>query len=175
MIVFCYVVVVGYMKLVCLLIKKGVRVDYLDKKGQCVFVYSVLWGYGDIFQYLLICEWLLGFFQLGVLRKNYVLQQVLIVVVSMGYSLVVQCLLGMEKEYEVEVNGIDILWGEIVLIVVVGRGKLEVCELLLGCGVVVLWINRRGVLFLFCVVCQGYWQIVRLLLECGCDVNLSDK
>ncbi|KAB1278685.1 Protein TANC1, partial [Camelus dromedarius] len=56
-----------------------------------------------------------------------------------------------------------------------GRGKLEVCELLLERGAAVSCTNRRGVPPLFCAARQGHWQIVRLLLDRGCDVNLSDK
>ncbi|XP_047302082.1 protein TANC1 isoform X22 [Homo sapiens] len=171
----CYAAAAGHMKLVCLLTKKGVRVDHLDKKGQCALVHSALRGHGDILQYLLTCEWSPGPPQPGTLRKSHALQQALTAAASMGHSSVVQCLLGMEKEHEVEVNGTDTLWGETALTAAAGRGKLEVCELLLGHGAAVSRTNRRGVPPLFCAARQGHWQIVRLLLERGCDVNLSDK
>ncbi|XP_063568681.1 protein TANC1 isoform X9 [Pongo abelii] len=171
----CYAAAAGHMKLVCLLTKKGARVDHLDKKGQCALVHSALRGHGDILQYLLTCEWSPAPPQPGALRKSHALQQALTAAASMGHSLVVQCLLGMEKEHEVEVNGTDTLWGETALTAAAGRGKLEVCELLLGRGAAVSRTNRRGVPPLFCAARQGHWQIVRLLLERGCDVNLSDK
>ncbi|XP_063503628.1 protein TANC1 isoform X14 [Pongo pygmaeus] len=171
----CYAAAAGHMKLVCLLTKKGARVDHLDKKGQCALVHSALRGHGDILQYLLTCEWSPAPPQPGALRKSHALQQALTAAASMGHSLVVQCLLGMEKEHEVEVNGTDTLWGETALTAAAGRGKLEVCELLLGRGAAVSRTNRRGVPPLFCASRQGHWQIVRLLLERGCDVNLSDK
>ncbi|XP_019492367.1 PREDICTED: protein TANC1 [Hipposideros armiger] len=165
----------GDMKLVCLLIKKGARVDHLDKKGQCALVHSALRGHGDILRYLLSCEWLAGSPQPGALKKSQALQQALTAAASMGHSSVVQCLLGLEKEHEIDVNGTDTLWGETALTAAAGRGKLEVCELLLECGAAVSRTNRRGVPPLFCAARQGHWQIVRLLLEHGCDVNLSDK
>ncbi|XP_049744739.1 protein TANC1 isoform X2 [Elephas maximus indicus] len=171
----CYAAAAGHMKLVCLLTKKGARVDHLDKKGQCALVHSALRGHGDILRYLLTCEWSEGPQQPGTLRKSQALQQALTAAASMGHSSVVQCLLGMEKEHEVEVNDTDTLWGETALTAAAGRGKLEVCELLLEHGAVVSRTNRRGVPPLFCAARQGHWQIVRLLLECGCDVNLSDK
>ncbi|XP_037601321.1 protein TANC1 isoform X9 [Cebus imitator] len=195
----CYAAAAGHMKLVCLLTKKGARVDHLDKKGQCALVHSALRGHGDILQYLLTCEWSPGPPQPGALRKSHALQQALTAAASMGHSSVVQCLLGMEKEHEVEVNGTDTLWGETddvtpatqlpqlsdmdilmtsgskALTAAAGRGKLEICELLLGHGAAVSRTNRRGVPPLFCAARQGHWQIVRLLLERGCDVNLSDK
>ncbi|ELV10567.1 Protein TANC1 [Tupaia chinensis] len=171
----CYAAAAGHMKLVCLLTKKGAKVDHLDKKGQCALVHSALRGHGDILQYLLTCDWSAGPPSAGTLRKSQALQQALTAAASMGHSSVVQCLLGMEKEHEVEVNGADTLWGETALTAAAGRGKLEVCELLLEHGAAVSRTNRRGVPPLFCAARQGHWQIVRLLLEHGCDVNLSDK
>lgn len=40
-----------------------------------------------------------------------------------------------------------------------GRGKLEVCELLLEHGAAVSRTNRRGVPPLFCAARQGHWQV----------------
>ncbi|XP_057601068.1 protein TANC1 isoform X3 [Hippopotamus amphibius kiboko] len=171
----CYAAAAGHVKLVCLLAKKGARVDHLDKKGQCALVHSALRGHGDILRYLLTCEWSAGPPQPGALRRSQALQQALTAAASMGHSSVVQCLLGLEKEHEIDVNGTDTLWGETALTAAAGRGKLEVCELLLERGAAVSRTNRRGVPPLFCAARQGHWQIVRLLLDRGCDVNLSDK
>ncbi|XP_036714744.1 protein TANC1 isoform X6 [Balaenoptera musculus] len=171
----CYAAAAGHTKLVCLLAKKGARVDHLDKKGQCALVHSALRGHGDILRYLLTCEWSVGPPQPGVLRKSQALQQALTAAASMGHSSVVQCLLGLEKEHEIDINGTDTLWGETALTAAAGRGKLEVCELLLERGAAASRTNRRGVPPLFCAARQGHWQIVRLLLDRGCDVNLSDK
>ncbi|KAM8901508.1 protein TANC1 [Lycaon pictus] len=171
----CYAAAAGHMKLVCLLAKKGARVDHLDKKGQCALVHSALRGHVDILRYLLTCEWSAGPPQPGAPRKSQALQQALTAAASMGHSSVVQCLLGLEKEHEIDVNGTDALWGETALTAAAGRGKLEVCELLLEHGAAVSRTNRRGVPPLFCAARQGHWQIVRLLLDRGCDVSLSDK
>ncbi|XP_067597915.1 protein TANC1 isoform X1 [Pseudorca crassidens] len=171
----CYAAAAGHTKLVCLLAKKGARVDHLDKKGQCALVHSALRGHGDILRYLLTCEWSVGPPQPGVLRKSQALQQALTAAASMGHSSVVQCLLGLEKEHEIDINGTDTLWGETALTAAAGRGKLEVCELLLERGAAASRTNRRGVPPLFCAARQGHWQIVGLLLDRGCDVNLSDK
>ncbi|XP_024435584.2 protein TANC1 isoform X2 [Desmodus rotundus] len=171
----CFAAAAGHMKLVCLLVKKGARLDHLDKKGQCALVHSALRGHGDILQYLLSCEWSTGPSQPGALKKSQALQQALTAAASMGHSSVVQSLLGLEKEHEIDVNGADTLWGETALTAAAGRGKLEVCELLLERGAAVSRTNRRGVPPLFCAARQGHWQIVRVLLDRGCDVNLSDK
>ncbi|XP_028624997.1 protein TANC1 [Grammomys surdaster] len=171
----CYAAAAGHMKLVCLLTKKGARVDHLDKKGQCALVHSALRGHSDILQYLLNCEWSAGPPQPGTLRKSQALQQALTAAASMGHSSVVQSLLGMAEEHEIEVNGTDTLWGETALTAAAGRGKLDICELLLEHGAAVSRPNRRGVPPLFCAARQGHWQVVRLLLDRGCDVNLSDK
>lgn len=171
----CYAAAAGHMKLVCLLTKKGARVDHLDKKGQCALVHSALRGHSDILQYLLNCEWSAGPPQPGSLRKSQALQQALTAAASMGHSTVVQSLLGMAEEHEIEANGTDTLWGETALTAAAGRGKLEICELLLEHGAAVSRPNRRGVPPLFCAARQGHWQVVQLLLDRGCDVNLSDK
>ncbi|XP_059560348.1 protein TANC1 isoform X11 [Myotis daubentonii] len=171
----CYAAAAGHMKLVCLLVKKGARLDHLDKKGQCALVHSALRGHSDVLQYLLACEWSAGAPQPGALKKSHALQQALTAAASMGHGSVVECLLGLEKEHEIDVNGTDTLWGETALTAAAGRGKLEVSELLLERGAAVSQTNRRGVPPLFCAARQGHWQIVRLLLERGCDVNLSDK
>lgn len=44
-----------------------------------------------------------------------------------------------------------------------GRGKLEVCRLLLEQGAAVAQPNRRGVMPLFSAVRQGHWQVGQLL------------
>ncbi|XP_030044694.1 protein TANC1-like, partial [Microcaecilia unicolor] len=88
---------------------------------------------------------------------------------------VVRNLLGLEKEYAVQIDETDTLWGETALTAASGRGKLEVCQLLLERGAAVSKPNRRGIGSFFCAVRQGHWQIARLLLEHGCDVNMSDK
>ncbi|XP_057361516.1 protein TANC1 isoform X3 [Manis pentadactyla] len=171
----CYAAAAGHMKLVCLLAKKGARVDHLDKKGQCALVHSALRGHGDILRYLLACEWSAVPVQPGALRKSQALQQALTAAASMGHGLVVQCLLGLGKEHDMDIDGTDTLWGETALTAAAGRGKLEVCELLLAHGAAVSRTNRRGVPPLFCAARQGHWPVVRLLSGHGCDVNLSDK
>lgn len=44
-----------------------------------------------------------------------------------------------------------------------GRGKLEVCKLLLGHGAAVSRASRRGVAPLLCAVRQGHWQVCTAL------------
>lgn len=44
-----------------------------------------------------------------------------------------------------------------------GRGKLEVCRLLLEQGAAVAQPNRRGVVPLFSAVRQGHWQVSEVL------------
>ncbi|KAM5279986.1 protein TANC1 isoform 2-T2 [Ctenodactylus gundi] len=171
----CYAAAAGHMRLVCLLTKKGARVDHLDKKGQCALVHSALRGHADILRHLLTCEWSASVPHPGALRKSHALQQALTAAASMGHCSVVECLLGMQEEHEIGVDGTDTLWGETALTAAAGRGKLEVCELLLERGAAVSRTNKRGVPPLFCAARQGHWQIVRLLLEHSCDVNLSDR
>lgn len=51
-----------------------------------------------------------------------------------------------------------------------GRGKLEVCKLLLGHGAAVTRASRRGVPPLLCAVRQGHWQVWHSFGDpLGCD------
>uniref|UniRef100_A0A8B9S9F6 Tetratricopeptide repeat, ankyrin repeat and coiled-coil containing 1 n=1 Tax=Apteryx owenii TaxID=8824 RepID=A0A8B9S9F6_APTOW len=170
-----YAAAAGHMNIVSLLCKKGAKADYLDKKGQCALIHSALRGHRDILEYLLNVVWITPSQEQNSLRKCQVLQQALTAASSMGHSQVVCYLLAVEKEHEIDINDTDALWGETALTAAAGRGKLEVCELLLEHGAVVTRANRRGIPPLFCAVRQGHWQIAKLLLEHGCDVNSSDK
>ncbi|XP_064370568.1 protein TANC1 isoform X3 [Dromaius novaehollandiae] len=170
-----YAAAAGHMNIVSLLCKKGAKADYLDKKGQCALVHSALRGHRDILEYLLNIVWITPSQEQNSLRKHQVLQQALTAASSMGHCQVVCYLLAIEKENEIDINDTDALWGETALTAAAGRGKLEVCELLLEHGAVVTRANRRGIPPLFCAVRQGHWQIAKLLLEHGSDVNASDK
>ncbi|MEE6489382.1 hypothetical protein FKM82_015548 [Ascaphus truei] len=171
----CYAAASGHMNIVTLLCRKGGKVDHLDKKGQCALVHSALRGHCDILQYLLSCDWTSSSQQHNYVRKSHALQQSLTAAASMGHTQVVQCLLNQENDHPMDIDDNDTLWGETALTAAAGRGKLEVCELLLECGAILSRVNRRGISPLFCAVRQGHWQISRLLLQRGCDVNASDK
>ncbi|XP_067286033.1 protein TANC2 isoform X4 [Pseudorasbora parva] len=113
-------------------------------------------------------------------NKSLAVQQALIAAASMGYTEIVSYLLDLPERDEedtqrAQINSYDTLWGETALSAAAGRGKLDVCRLLLEQGSAVAQPNRRGVLPLFSSVRQGHWQIVDLLVLHGADVNLADK
>ncbi|NXJ92262.1 TANC1 protein, partial [Corythaixoides concolor] len=170
-----YAAAAGHMNIVSLLCKKGAKADNIDKKGQCALVHSALRGHCDILEYLLNVAWITPPQEPNSLRKSQALQQALTAASSMGHCQVVCYILTIEKDYEIDINDTDALWGETALTAAAGRGKLEVCELLLEHGAVVTRANRRGIAPLFCAVRQGHWQIAKLLVEHGSDVNSSDK
>ncbi|NXA41679.1 TANC1 protein, partial [Eudromia elegans] len=170
-----YAAAAGHMNIVSLLCKKGAKADCIDKKGQCALIHSALRGHRDILEYLLNAVWITPSQEQNSLRKCQVLQQALTAASSMGHCQVVCYLLAIERGHEIDINDTDVLWGETALTAAAGRGKLEVCELLLENGAIVTRMNRRGISPLFCAVRQGHWQIAKLLLEHGSDVNSSDK
>ncbi|KAM4669258.1 protein TANC1 isoform 6-T9 [Amazona ochrocephala] len=170
-----YAAAAGHMNIVSLLCKKGAKADYVDKKGQCALVHSALRGHCDILEYLLNVAWVAPSQEQNSLRRSQALQQALTAASSMGHCQVVYYILTIEKDHGVDINDTDALWGETALTAAAGRGKLEVCELLLERGAIVTRANRRGIPPLFCAVRQGHWQIAKLLVEHGSDVNLSDK
>ncbi|XP_052467037.1 protein TANC2 isoform X2 [Carassius gibelio] len=113
-------------------------------------------------------------------NKSVAVQQALIAAASMGYTEIVSYLLDLPERDEedtqrAQINSYDTLWGETALSAAAGRGKMEVCQLLLEQGSSVAQPNRRGVVPLFSSVRQGHWQIVDLLVLHGADVNLADK
>ncbi|XP_028991606.1 protein TANC1 isoform X2 [Betta splendens] len=165
----------GHLGLVVLLCKREAKVNHTDKSGQCALVHAALRGHLDIVLYLLELEWSGEGPQQDCALKNKALQQALIAASSMGHAEVVIGLLALNNEHAVQVDGCDTLWGETALTAAAGRGKMEVCGLLLEQGAVVQQVNQRGVSPLFCAVRQGHWQIAELLLQRGADINISDK
>ncbi|XP_018408666.1 PREDICTED: protein TANC1 [Nanorana parkeri] len=171
----CYAAASGHLNIVTLLCKKGAKVDHVDKKGQSALVHSALRGHCSILKFLLNCDWTSSIQQPNYVRRSHALQQSLTAAASMGHTEVVRCLLNHEKDFPLDINENDTLWGETALTAAAGRGKLEVCELLLDHGAILSRLNRRGISPLFCAVRQGHWQVARLLMQHGCDVNLIDK
>nr|XP_056719316.1 protein TANC2 isoform X2 [Euleptes europaea] len=175
-----YAAAAGYLSIVVLLCKKRAKVDHLDKNGQCALVHAALRGHLEVVKFLIQCDWAMPGQQQGVFKKSQAIQQALIAAASMGYAEIVSYLLDLPEKDEEEVeraqiNSFDSLWGETALTAAAGRGKLDVCRLLLEQGAAVAQANRRGVVPLFSAVRQGHWQIVDLLLTHGADVNMADK
>ncbi|KAJ4948883.1 hypothetical protein JOQ06_020406 [Pogonophryne albipinna] len=173
----------GHMAIVTALCRKRAKVDHLDKNGQCALVHAALRGHMEVVKYLIQCDWSMAppqTQQQATFTKSHAVQQALIAAASMGYTEIVSYLLDLPEKDEEEVeraqiNNFDTLWGETALTAASGRGKLEVCRLLLEQGAAVAQPNRRGIVPLFSAVRQGHWQIVDLLLTHGADVNLADK
>ncbi|MEQ2167682.1 hypothetical protein GOODEAATRI_006610, partial [Goodea atripinnis] len=138
-------------------------VDHLDKNGQCALVHAALRGHMEVAKFLIQCDWNMGSqqqqqspqTQQGAFTKSQAVQQALVAAASMGYT---------------EVRQICY-----TLTAASGRGKLEVCRLLLEQGAAVAQPNRRGIVPLFSAVRHGHWQIVDLLLTHGADINMADK
>ncbi|XP_038942079.1 protein TANC2 isoform X6 [Rattus norvegicus] len=175
-----YAAAAGFLSIVVLLCKKRAKVDHLDKNGQCALVHAALRGHLEVVKFLIQCDWTMAGQQQGVFKKSQAIQQALIAAASMGYTEIVSYLLDLPEKDEEEVeraqiNSFDSLWGETALTAAAGRGKLDVCRLLLEQGAAVAQPNRRGAVPLFSTVRQGHWQIVDLLLTHGADVNMADK
>ncbi|XP_055072246.2 protein TANC1 isoform X1 [Misgurnus anguillicaudatus] len=171
----CYAAAAGHLGVVDLLCRRGAKVDHVDKSGQCALVHAALRGHPEIIECLLELTWSHESQQVDLGLKNKVLQQGLIAACSMGHTHVMESLLMLNNEPTVQIDAHDTLWGETALTAAAGRGKLEVCSLLLEREAQVQQVNRRGACALFCAVRQGHWQIADLLLQHGADVNVSDK
>ncbi|XP_078793175.1 protein TANC2 isoform X12 [Oryzias latipes] len=178
----------GNMAIVTALCRRRAKVNHLDKNGQCALVHAALRGHMEVVKFLIQCDWSVGsqpqqspqIQQQSAFTKSQAVQQALIAAASMGYTEIVSYLLDLPEKDEEEVeraqiNNFDTLWGETALTAASGRGKLEVCRLLLEQGAAVAQPNRRGIVPLFSAVRHGHWQIVDLLLTHGADVNLADK
>uniref|UniRef100_A0A8C2I7I1 Tetratricopeptide repeat, ankyrin repeat and coiled-coil containing 2a n=1 Tax=Cyprinus carpio TaxID=7962 RepID=A0A8C2I7I1_CYPCA len=204
-----YAAAAGHLPVITTLCGKKAKVDHLDKNGQCALVHAGLRGHLEVVKYLVQCEWNTDGQQAGSFSKSHAVQQALIAAASMGYTEIVSYLLDLpekdeEEEERAQINNFDTLWGETALTAAAGRGKLDVCRLLLEQGAAVAQPNRRGIVPLFSAVRQGHWQvstsniseviftlhmlslfksemsvlvvqIVDLLLNHGADVNMADK
>uniref|UniRef100_A0A8C9VIC0 Tetratricopeptide repeat, ankyrin repeat and coiled-coil containing 2 n=1 Tax=Scleropages formosus TaxID=113540 RepID=A0A8C9VIC0_SCLFO len=177
-----YAAASGHLPIVTALCRRRAKVDHLDKNGQCALVHAALRGHMEVVKFLIQCDWTLGGQQQGVFSKSLAVQQALVAAASMGFTEVriVSYLLDLPEKDEEEVeraqiNSFDSLWGETALTAAAGRGKLDVCRLLLEQGAAVAQPNRRGIVPLFSAVRQGHWQIVDVLLTHGSDVNVADK
>ncbi|KAF4116335.1 hypothetical protein G5714_003824 [Onychostoma macrolepis] len=175
-----YAAAAGHLPIITALCSKKAKVDHLDKNGQCAMVHAGLRGHLEVVKYLVQCEWNTEGQQAGSFSKSHAVQQALIAAASMGYTEIVSYLLDLpekdeEEEERAQINNFDTLWGETALTAAAGRGKLDVCRLLLEQGAAVAQPNRRGIVPLFSAVRQGHWQIVDLLLNHGADVNMADK
>ncbi|KAJ8254414.1 hypothetical protein COCON_G00210260 [Conger conger] len=175
-----YAAAAGHLPIVTTLCRRRAKVDHLDKNGQCALVHSALRGHLEVVKFLIQSDWSLGGQQQGGSSKSQAVQQALVAAASMGFTEIVSYLLDLPEKDEEEVeraqiNSFDTLWGETALTAAAGRGKLEVCRLLLEQGAAVGQPNRRGIVPLFSTVRQGHWQIVDLLLTHGADVNMADK
>ncbi|XP_042583996.1 protein TANC2 [Cyprinus carpio] len=176
-----YAAAAGHLPIITVLCSRKAKVDHLDKNGQCVLVHAGLRGHLDVVKYLVQCEWNTDGQQAGSFNKSHAVQQALIAAASMGYTEVISYYLhhphkkDEEEEERAQINNFDTLWGETALTAAAGRGKLDVCRLLLEQGAAVAQPNRRGIVPLFSAVRQGHWQVVDLLLNHGADVNMPDK
>ncbi|XP_029110103.1 protein TANC2-like isoform X1 [Scleropages formosus] len=174
-----YAAAAGHLPIVTVLCQRKVKVDHLDRNGQCALVHAALKGHLEVLKFLLQCDWTLGGPPQGV-SKSHAVQQALVAAASMGFAEIVSYLLDLPEKDEAEeeraqINNFDTLWGETALTAAAGRGKLDVCRLLLEQGAAVGQPNRRGIVPLFSAVRQGHWQIVDLLLTHGADVNMADN
>uniref|UniRef100_A0A8C6Z7J1 Tetratricopeptide repeat, ankyrin repeat and coiled-coil containing 1 n=1 Tax=Nothoprocta perdicaria TaxID=30464 RepID=A0A8C6Z7J1_NOTPE len=141
----------GHEEMVTLLLEFGAAIDGPSESGMTPLSYAAAAGHMNIVS--LLCK-------KGAKVKNcYCLHIVF----------QIRCMLGFYM------HNVLMKMLSLALTAAAGRGKLEVCELLLENGAVVTKANRRGVPPLFCAVRQGHWQIAKLLLEHGSDVNSSDK
>uniref|UniRef100_A0A8C1J6Y7 Tetratricopeptide repeat, ankyrin repeat and coiled-coil containing 2 n=1 Tax=Cyprinus carpio TaxID=7962 RepID=A0A8C1J6Y7_CYPCA len=172
-----YASAAGHLAIVTALCKRRAKLDHLDKLGQCALVHAALRGHLEVMKFLIQSDWGPSPSDFS---KSVAVQQAFTAAASMGYTEVVSYLLDLPEGDEedtqcAQINSYDTLWGETALSAAAGRGKLEVCQMLLEQGSSVAQPNRRGVLPLFSSVRQGHWQTVDLLVSHGADVNLADK
>ncbi|KAI2666464.1 Protein TANC2 [Labeo rohita] len=173
-----YAAAAGHLPIITALCSKKAKVDHLDKNGQCALVHASLRGHLEVVKYLVQCEWNIDGQQAGSFSKSHAVQQALIAAASMGYTEIVSYLLDLpekdeEEEERAQINNFDTLWGETALTAAAGRGKLEVCRLLLEQGAAVAQPNRRGIVPLFSAVRQGHWQ-VQYLVDHGAMIEHVD-
>uniref|UniRef100_A0A8C6SP69 Tetratricopeptide repeat, ankyrin repeat and coiled-coil containing 1a n=1 Tax=Neogobius melanostomus TaxID=47308 RepID=A0A8C6SP69_9GOBI len=186
----CLAAAAGHTDIVILLCKKGAKVGHADKSGQCALVHTALKGHAEIINILLGQDWgqdsapetepHLGNQQHpsneNTTLKRQAAQQALTAAASLGHTQVVRSLLDLKDEQlAVQMDAHDSLWGETVLSAAAGRGRMEICSLLLDRGSGLEVANRRGMVPLLGASKHGHTQAVELLLKQGADLNVTDK
>ncbi|XP_011488875.2 protein TANC1 isoform X2 [Oryzias latipes] len=180
----CLAAAAGHVEIVSLLCKKGAKVGHADKNGQCALVHAGLKGHAEIITILLGQDWgaeLSSDQQQhhsneSMTGKRQAAQQAVTAAASVGHTQVVKSLLDLKDEQlAVQMDVPDSLWGETVLSAAAGRGRTEMCALLLERGARLEIPNRRGMVPLLSAAKHGHTQVVELLLKQGADINVSDK
>ncbi|XP_077478350.1 protein TANC1-like [Stigmatopora argus] len=177
----CLAAAAGHAAVVNLLCKKGAQVGRTDKNGQCALVHGALKGHAEIVDILLGQDWgsespARAQRQRTAVGKKQAVQQAVTAAASVGHVQVVKRLLDLEDQHlAVQMDAHDSLWGETVLSAAAGRGRTEVCALLLERGAGSEVPNRRGMTPLLGAAKHGHAQVVELLLKGGTDVSARDK
>ncbi|XP_067352202.1 protein TANC1-like isoform X1 [Channa argus] len=191
----CLAAAAGYADIVSLLCKKGAKVGHADKSGQCSLVHAALKGHAEIINILLEQDWgaetptdsQQHHSNETMSEKTQAAQQAVTAAASVGHTQVVKSMLDLKDEQlAVQMDAHDSLWGETaaallplllchVLSAAAGRGKMEMCALLLERGAALEIPNRRGMPPLLSATKHGHTQVAELLLKQGADINVSDK
>ncbi|XP_059202722.1 protein TANC1-like [Centropristis striata] len=180
----CLAVAAGHSDIVSLLCKKGAKVGHADKSSQCALVHAGLKGHAEIINILLGQDWPAEIptdpqqhhTNETVSGKTQAAQQAATAAASMGHTQVVKSLLDLKDEQlAVQMDAHDSLWGETVLSAAAGRGRMEVCVLLVERGAELEIANRRGMAPLLSTSKHGHTQIVELLLKQNADISVTEK
>ncbi|XP_020794664.2 LOW QUALITY PROTEIN: protein TANC1-like [Boleophthalmus pectinirostris] len=180
----CLAASAGHTDIVILLCKKGAKVGHADKSGQCALVHAALKGHSEIINNLLGQDW--GpdnppeteqhHGNESITTKKQATQQALTAAASLGHTQVVRSLLDLKDEQlAVQMDAHDSLWGETVLSAAAGRGRMEICSLLLDQGAGLEVANRRGMVPLLSASKHGHTQVAEMLIKQGADINVTDK
>ncbi|KAK7913178.1 hypothetical protein WMY93_013389 [Mugilogobius chulae] len=179
----CLAASAGHTDIVILLCKKGAKVGHCDKSGQCALVHAALKGQAEIINILLGQDWGLDsppeteqHPNESMTGKKQATQQALTAAASLGHTQVVRSLLDLKDEQlAVQMDAHDSLWGETVLSAAAGRGRMEICRLLLDRGAGLEVANRRGMVPLLSASKHGHTQVAEMLLKQGVDLSVTDK
>uniref|UniRef100_A0A3Q1IJC4 Tetratricopeptide repeat, ankyrin repeat and coiled-coil containing 1a n=1 Tax=Anabas testudineus TaxID=64144 RepID=A0A3Q1IJC4_ANATE len=180
----CLAAAAGHVDIVSVLCKKGVKVGHADKSGHCALVHATLKGHSEIINILLGQDWgaevptdpQQQHSNEAVTGKTQAAQQAMTAAASVGHTQVVKSILDLKDEQlAVQMDAHDSLWGETVLSAAAGRGRMEMCALLLELGAGLEIPNRRGMAPLLSATKHGHTRVAELLLKQGADINVGDK
>uniref|UniRef100_A0A8C7YPV2 Tetratricopeptide repeat, ankyrin repeat and coiled-coil containing 1a n=1 Tax=Oryzias sinensis TaxID=183150 RepID=A0A8C7YPV2_9TELE len=165
----CLAAAAGHVEIVSLLCKKGAKVGHADKNGQCALVHAGLKGHAEIITILLGQDWGAELSSdpqqhhsnESMTGKRQAAQQA---VTAAAIACVFSATSSHLRAFSLS-----------VLSAAAGRGRTEMCALLLERGARLEIPNRRGMVPLLSAAKHGHTQVVELLLKQGADINVSDK
>ena len=150
----------GHCEISRLLLSSGACLSKTDRSDKCALVYAAEFGYLDIVELIVSCDWPIR--RSSDITLGEALQQATVTAAANGNIEVLEYLLDMS---EVAINGNDTLTGDTPLCAAASAGQKTSCDVLLRRGAATGSRNLRETPPLHLATRQGHWSIADAILK----------